>query len=234
MVVAQGNIHNWADHNLALHHHGSLDDVVHSENGTLRGVNDGRREHGAKNASVGDGKAAAGHLVKADFAVAHLGGQVFNSQLYLSKTQLVGIPKYRNHQSLGPANGHRNIGRVEGDHVVAVYHARHRRVHFKCAHRCQGKKAHEPKTHAVLGGKSVLVEFAKIHNGLHVDLVEGRQHGRFVFDAYQAGGELAAQRTHAGAGLAATRLGRSAHRSLGVHRIVFGNAAVFAAPSNLA
>ena len=63
----------------------------------------------------------------------------------------------------------------------------------------------------MLGGKGVLVEFAKVHNGLHVDLVEGRQHGGFVFDAYQAGGKLAAQRTHAGAGLAATRLGCSAH-----------------------
>ena len=68
VVVGEGEVHDGTDDDLAIDDDGSVHDVVHAEDGGLRGVDDGSGEHGAVDAAVGDGEDAALHVFDGDFA----------------------------------------------------------------------------------------------------------------------------------------------------------------------
>src|SRR5690606_1524663 len=57
VIVAEGQIHHRADHDLTIHHHRAVLDLVHPQNTRLRRVQDRRGHQGTVNAAVRDGEA---------------------------------------------------------------------------------------------------------------------------------------------------------------------------------
>src|SRR5690606_38299150 len=69
VVVRQGQVVDGTDDDLAVFHDGPLLRGVHAQDGRLRRVDDGRGQHGAEYAAVGDREGAAGQLFNAELAV---------------------------------------------------------------------------------------------------------------------------------------------------------------------
>ena len=108
------------------------------------------------------------------------------------------------------------------------------------------EEGHEAEFETVLFDEVVLVFGAQGHDGGHVDLVEGREHGGFVLSGDEALGDFLAQRGHLAARLAGTcwdgglrgrrggdggwgrREGGSGGFLAGGEHVAFGNAAGFA------
>ena len=80
---------------------------------------------------------------------------------------------------------------------------------FECLHRGFDKEGHESKLAAVLGHKLLLHLLAQLHDGSHVDFVEGRQDGRCLLGVDEMAGDLAAQHAHLAPGGAAVVLAES-------------------------
>src|SRR5690606_16910605 len=87
-----------------------------------------------------------------------------------------------------------------------------------------GEEGHETQADAVLLPELVLVLVAHGHDGAHVHLVEGGEHGRFVLHAHQALAHFLAQGAHFGCGALARATpavhqggGSYATRDIGLH-----------------
>jgi hypothetical protein len=72
VIVAEGEIHHRADDDLAVDGDGALGDGVQAEDGALRRIDDGGRQHRAEDAAVGDGEDAALEVGEGDLALAGL------------------------------------------------------------------------------------------------------------------------------------------------------------------
>lgn len=59
MVIGQGHVHHGLDDNLSLDGHRPLECAMHTQDGTLRGVDDGRSQERPEHAAVGDGEGTA-------------------------------------------------------------------------------------------------------------------------------------------------------------------------------
>ena len=76
------------------------------------------------------------------------------------------------------------------------------------------EKRHEPQADAVLFLKGLLVSGAHRHGLTHVDLVEGRQHGRILLGRQEPLGDPAADGTHGLATFGFTTFGGHGSRRL--------------------
>ena len=146
-----------------------------------------------------------------------------------AKSKRIRIAYHRHHQAFGATHRYRDVRAVKADHVVAVNHARYRRVEFERSNNRQRKEAHEAQTDAVLLRKSLLVLLAQIHDRLHIHLVEGGQHGRFVLHGNQTLRQLPTEGAHALACFSTTSYRRT-HGHFGVDGILLGDAAVLTRP----
>ena len=72
VIVAQGEVHHGADHDLIVHDDGPFLNAVHPQNRGLRRVENRRAEHRAEDAAVGDGEGSAHHVGGCDLAFAGL------------------------------------------------------------------------------------------------------------------------------------------------------------------
>src|SRR5580698_8645238 len=59
VIVGQRQIHHGADLDLAVDRHRTILNLVHTQNGALWGIYNGRREQRAEDATVGNGEGAA-------------------------------------------------------------------------------------------------------------------------------------------------------------------------------
>ena len=82
------------------------------------------------------------------------------------------------------------------DDVITVDGAIHRRIALERLDHRLDEKAHEAKSHPVFLLEVVLIAIAQIHDRLHVDFIERRQHGRAVFGHQQPLGDAGAQPRH--------------------------------------
>jgi hypothetical protein len=73
VVVGQGEVHHGADLDLAVDGDGLVLDSVQAEDGGLGQVDDGSAHEGTKDAAVGDGEGAAGHVFNGELVVTGLG-----------------------------------------------------------------------------------------------------------------------------------------------------------------
>lgn len=72
MIVRQSQIHHGTNLHLPVDGNGFVLDSMETQDGRLREVDDGCAHEGAKDASVGDGEGAAGHIFNGEFVVAGL------------------------------------------------------------------------------------------------------------------------------------------------------------------
>lgn len=62
VVVAQGDVHDWAGDNLVSSDYWSVDDVVHAHDGGLWRVNNRSTHHGTEDTTVGQGEGTSTHV----------------------------------------------------------------------------------------------------------------------------------------------------------------------------
>ena len=120
MVVAQGNVHDRADHNFAVLYYWSLHNIMHAQNGTLWGIDDWCRHHAAKHATIGNGKGATLHLIDAEFAIACFLGQGNNFPFNFVEAHAFGIAHHRHYQAFRARYDVTVIGSGPGGYVAAI------------------------------------------------------------------------------------------------------------------
>mmetsp|Transcript_842 Transcript_842/g.2144 ORF Transcript_842/g.2144 Transcript_842/m.2144 type:complete len:415 (-) Transcript_842:394-1638(-) len=208
VVVGEGHVHHGPGDDLSVDDHGPLVGGVHTEDGRLRWVDDGGGEEGAKDAAVGDGEGAAGHVVDGHGAVARLLAQHRDRLLDVGKGHPVGVPQHRDHEAF--RGGHRdgNVAIVLINNVVPVDDGVDRGHLLQRVGRRLDKGAHEPELHAVLLHELVLVLLPEGHEVGHVDLVKGGEHGVGVLGPLEPLGDALPHAGHGHAPLPGAPRGR--------------------------
>ena len=79
VIIGERDVHHRTDHDLTVHRHRPLLDLVHAEDAGLGRIQDRRREQRAEDAAVGDGEGAAGEIVGHQLAVARAGRELGRS-----------------------------------------------------------------------------------------------------------------------------------------------------------
>ena len=120
MIVGQGQVHHRADFDLPADRHGTVLDLVHTQDRRLRRVQDRGGHQRAIDAAVGDAEGAAGHFVDLQSAVAGTLAEIGDGALDLRETHLVGVAHHRHDQSICAADGDAHVDVVLVDDVVAV------------------------------------------------------------------------------------------------------------------
>jgi len=89
-----------ADLYLAIPDHWPLEDAVHAKNGRLRRVDDGRAEHRAEYAAVGDGEGAAIHVLHGQLVLFGFLTQSRDAFLDIGVVHVLHVAQNGNHQTL--------------------------------------------------------------------------------------------------------------------------------------
>lgn len=164
------------------------------------GVEDGGGEHGAVDTAVGDGEDAALEVIDGDFAFADFFGVVDDFFFDIGEGELIAVTDDWDHEALGSADGYTDVIEMVLDDVIAVDLG----VDFRCE--LEGldggfdEEGHEAEFDAVFFEEFFLVFFAGIHDGAHIDFVEGGEHGGFLFGGDEAFCDFFAQGGHFFAG----------------------------------
>lgn len=73
---------------------------MHTKNGGLGRVDDGRTEHGAEHASVGDGERAAVHVLNRQTACTRLLAESIDGGLDVGEVHALHVPQHRDDKTL--------------------------------------------------------------------------------------------------------------------------------------
>ena len=76
VVVCKGQVHHWADLNLAIDGNRSLLDGVEAKHGALGEVDNGGAHERAKDTTVADGESTTGHILDRELVITRLGSFV--------------------------------------------------------------------------------------------------------------------------------------------------------------
>src|SRR5690554_728400 len=216
---------------------------MHTQNGSLRRVQDRRGDQGSENATVGDGEGTASHVLNGQLAVFGLAAELNNFLFNIGQAHGVGVTQNRDNQATVGGNSHAYVLVPVVNHIATIdgrVHHREPLQGFRCSF---GEERHETKLDAVTFHKAVLVLLAHFHDRRHVHLVEGGQHGRSLLGINQTLGDAGTQASHGHTLLGAltlsnfqsrrsSRLGRRTSGRLVaidvVLNVFFGYAAIFA------
>ena len=178
MVVGQGDVHHWSAFHLTVNGDGSLLNTVQAENGGLWGVDDWGTEQGTEDTTVGDGEGTAGHVLQGQLTVSGLVAQVDDLVFDFKQGQGLCVSDNRGHQTLWRGDGDGEIHVVSVDHGVAVFDGTVDGWDVLGGQGGgSGEGTHETHLDSGLLDELVLVELSHLHEGGHVDLVEGGQGG---------------------------------------------------------
>jgi len=202
VVIAQGEVHHWADHNLAVERDRTFVYGVKSEDRALGGVEDRGGEHRAEDAAVGDGEYAAFEVGERDLAFAGLLGDLRDAFFYFGHAEQVALADDGNHEAFVGRDRHADVEIMILNDLVAVDLGVDGRDFLERVDDSLGEKRHEAEFHAVLFHEIILVFRAQGHHGGHIALVEGREHGRFLLGADEPAGDGLPEFRHLGPRLA--------------------------------
>ena len=196
VVVAEGEVHHRADDDLAVEGDGALLDGVHAEDAALRRVKDGRAEERAVGAAVGNGEHAALQILDGDLAFLAFFGVVEDVLLDAGEGFLVAIAQHRDDEAFLGADGDADVVEVVLDDIRAIDAAVDGWHVFERLGDGFDEKGHEAELHAVLFQEILLHAFPELHDGGHIDLVEGGEDGGGLLGIDEMGRDLAAQHRH--------------------------------------
>src|SRR5450830_1402528 len=120
VIVRQCQVHHWADHDLAVDGHRTLDDVVHAQNRCLRRVDDRGRHHRTEGTTVGDGEGTTGHLVDGQLAVTGFLAEASDAAFDFSQAHQLGVTQNRYDQATVAGHGNADVGITVVNDVAAV------------------------------------------------------------------------------------------------------------------
>ena len=192
VIIGQCDVHHGADHDLTVHRHRPVLDLVHPENPGLRRVEDRGREQRAEDAAVGDGEGAAGEIVRRDLAVASPPGQFLDPALQVGQAERVRAPDHRHHEPALGAHRDAEMHLAMVDDVGAVDLGVD---HGHIAERPDAgaaEQGHQPQIHAVPVAERFAVAPAGGQEGREIHLVERGEDGRGPLRLHEPLGDPAA------------------------------------------
>ncbi len=169
---------------------------MHAQNSALRRIQNRGRHQGTEHTAVGDGKGSARHFIHGQFSITGLNGQFFYFSFNIVQHHHFRIADYGNHKSLRCAHGNAHIHVVVKNLFLPVDNAVHRGKMIERLGYGLGKETHEPEIHPEFFFEFIPVLFAYFHQRTHVYLVEGGEHGGFIFYADEALRNFAAKGRH--------------------------------------
>ena len=173
------------------------------------GIEDRRRHQRAVHAAVGDAEGAAGELLELERALARALAEIRGRAFDLGEAHAFGIADHRDDEAVRAADGDAHVDEVPVDDVLAVDLGVGGGEFGERRDAGADEEAHEAEPHAaVLLLESVAVLGADRHDGAHVHLVEGGEHGGGVLRFLEADRDGAAQARHPHALLAGLGLAR--------------------------
>src|SRR5271165_3309895 len=193
VVVGQRGVHHGPDDDLAAHGHGPVLDRVQAQDGALGGVDDRRRQEGAEGAPVRDREDAALEVGERYPAVAGLASRVRYRLLDRGQAEAVAVADNRDHQPALRRDRHAYVIEVVLHQRVAIDLGVDRRHLLQGLDHRLHEERHETKLHPVPLDEVLLVPRAELHDGGHVDLVEGREQGGLVLRGDEALADALAQ-----------------------------------------
>ena len=110
VVEREAQVPHWSDRNRLVDHDSTLLDSAHSEDANLRLVNNRSAEQAAEAAMVGDRERPGLHLIGAELLGSRTFGQIRDLFRQLREALAIGMPYYRNKQSLFQRSGDPDIG----------------------------------------------------------------------------------------------------------------------------
>src|SRR5690606_11431122 len=151
-----------------------------AQDGGLRRVDDGGGQHGAEHTTVRDRERAAGEFFQSQLAVTSAGTEVGDLLFDVGDGHLISVTQNGYDQATRAAYSDTDIEVAVIDDVLAVDRSVHDRVLLQGCHGSLHEEGHEAQLDAVFLLERILVRFAQVHDGLHVDLVERGQNGVFL------------------------------------------------------
>src|SRR5262249_44787161 len=157
---------------LAVHDHGPILSLVHTQDGALWRIYNRGRQQGAEDTSIGDGEGPTGQVFDGDCAFASLLGVLRNFFLDIREALGIRVPDDRNHQATVGGDRNADVVVLVIDDVGAV----HRRIDDReFLERLDGsfhEERHEAELHAVFFLKAILVTRAELLYCRQVHFVE--------------------------------------------------------------
>ena len=168
----------------------------------MRVVDDRRAEHGAVDAAIGDREDSAFEVFKLDLAISGGFGESEDVLFDSGKVFLIAVAYDGYHEALVCADGDADVVVVLLDDFIAFNAGIDFGHGLQCVGYGFGEEGHEAELDAVAFDEGFLVRFAELHDGAHVDFVEGREHGGLLGRVDQVVGDLASQGCYFSAGFA--------------------------------
>lgn len=200
MVVCERKVHHRPDLDLSVDSNRLLLDGVQTENGGLGKVDDGSTHQTTKDTAVGDGEGTTSHVLNGKLVVARLLAEVGNGLLDADHVQALSVSDDGGDETLLGSDGNGDVDVVAVDNGVAAVRALNGGVDSRdvaCGEDAGAREGgHETELDALVLENLVLVELAELHDGGHVDLVEGGQGGGGVLRLLQALGNAEAHAVH--------------------------------------
>ncbi len=167
-------------HYLVAYGDGPALDGVHAEDGRLRIIGDGGREHRAEDAAVRDREGAALELGELDPLVPRPRGEIGQRGLDLAEVHAVGVAEHRHEEAPVGRYGDADVVEIGGHELVALDAAVDDRVLLERLYRRLDEEGHEAELRLVLRLEILAVGLADADELGHVDFVEGGEVGGFL------------------------------------------------------
>lgn len=68
VVISECQIHHRSGDNLITYTNGSIDNIMHSQNGGLGWIENGSSHHTSEHSSIGNGESSSTHILQSDLA----------------------------------------------------------------------------------------------------------------------------------------------------------------------
>jgi hypothetical protein len=200
MIVCERKVHHRPDFDFSVNSNGLVFDSVQTKNSGLREVNDRSTHQTAEDPAVGDGEGTTGHVLNGELVVARLLAEIGNRLLNANHVQALSISNDGGNETLLGSDGNGYVDVVAVDDGVAAVGTLNRSIdsgYVACGEDAGAREGgHETKLDALVLEDLVFVELAELHDGGHVDFVEGGQGGGGVLRLLQALGDAEAHAVH--------------------------------------
>src|SRR5690625_1437539 len=120
MIIRQCPIRQRTDRNFPNYYHLTLHDIVHTQNGGLRFIENRSAHHRTKYSSVGNGKCTSCHFFKTQSTRSCFLSQLFDFEFYLMEVERLYIVYRRDNESIGSRNRDRYIHIIVIDEIVFI------------------------------------------------------------------------------------------------------------------
>src|SRR5690606_7099079 len=113
-------------------------------------VDDGRAQRAAEYTTISNGKCTSGHFIHGDLSFPGTEGQSFYLGLDSPKAKVFGISDHGHHQTFGSGYRNTDVTEIIGDHLLAIDHRVHGRVHLQSSDHRFGEEGHKSEAYPML------------------------------------------------------------------------------------